>query len=51
VYSGQLRIIFDFQVANRSAVGEGGSHRESSLLPIGHLRVICDSQLQGYAIF
>jgi hypothetical protein len=31
--------------------GEGGSHRESSLLPICRLRVIYDSQPQGNAIF
>ncbi len=30
---------------------KGGSHRESSLLPIGHLEVICDPQLHGYALF
>ncbi len=29
----------------------GGSHRESSLLPLGHLRVIYDSQPHGYALF
>ncbi len=28
---------------------EGGSQRESSLLPIGHLGVIYDSQPHGYA--
>jgi hypothetical protein len=32
-------------------VGGGGSHRESSLLPIGCLGVIYDSQLHGYALF
>jgi hypothetical protein len=29
----------------------GGSHRESSLLPIGRLGVIYDSQPHGYALF
>jgi hypothetical protein len=31
--------------------GRGGSHRESSLLPIDHLGVIYDSQPHGYALF
>jgi hypothetical protein len=31
--------------------GRGGSHRESSLLPIGRLRVLQDSQPHGYALF
>jgi hypothetical protein len=31
--------------------GEGSCHRESSLLPIGRLGVIYDSQPQGYALF
>ncbi len=31
--------------------GEGGSHREFSLLPIGHLGVICDSQPHGALFF
>jgi hypothetical protein len=31
--------------------GEGGSHMESSLLPIGHLGVILNSQPHCYALF
>jgi hypothetical protein len=35
VYSGRLGVIYDSQVTDRSVRGEG-SHRESSLFPIGH---------------
>jgi hypothetical protein len=31
--------------------GEGGSHRESSLVPIARLGVTYDSQPHGYALF
>jgi hypothetical protein len=31
--------------------GGGGSHMEFSLLPIGRLGIIYDSQLNGYAFF
>ncbi len=51
MYFGRLRVLYDSQTANRSAAGEGGSHRESSLLPIGHLGVIYDSQLNGHVLF
>jgi hypothetical protein len=37
----QLGIIYDSQAANRSEVGEGGSHRGSFLLPIGPLGAVC----------
>jgi hypothetical protein len=50
VYSGRLGVIYDSQMTNRRA-GVGGSHRESSLLPIGRLGVIYDSQLHSYALF
>jgi hypothetical protein len=46
-----LRVIYDIQVPNRTAAGQGGSHRESSLLPIGHLGVIYASQLHSNALF
>jgi hypothetical protein len=39
---------YDSHATNRSAVAGGGSHRESSLLPIGSLSVIYDSQTHGY---
>jgi hypothetical protein len=52
VYSGRLRVTYDSKATNRSAVGGGGgSHRVSSLLPIGHLGVIQDSKPHGYALF
>jgi hypothetical protein len=38
----------DSQATYRSGVGGGGSQKESSLLPIGHLGVIYDSQLHSY---
>jgi hypothetical protein len=38
-------------MANRSAEGGGGSHRESSLLPTGLLGVIYNSQLHGHKLF
>ncbi len=47
----QLEVIYDYQATNRSAVGEEGSQEESSLLPIGHLGLIDDSQLHGYVLF
>jgi hypothetical protein len=43
--------MYDSQVTNRSPAGEGGSHRESSLRPIGQLIVIYDSQPHVYALF
>jgi hypothetical protein len=46
-----LKVIYDSQATNGSVEREGGSHRESSLLPIGHLGVIYDSQPHGYALF
>jgi hypothetical protein len=36
VYSGWLGVIYEPQATNRSAAGGEGSHRASSLLPIGH---------------
>ncbi len=35
MYFDRLGVIYDSQSTNRSAAGEGGSARESSLLPIG----------------
>ncbi len=43
MYSGQLGVIYDSQTTNRSTAEEGGSHRESSLLSIGHLGIIYDT--------
>jgi hypothetical protein len=43
--------VYDSQVANRSVAVEGGSHRESSLLPISSLGVIYESQLHAYVFF
>ncbi len=45
MYFDQIGVIFDCQVTNRGAAGEGGTQQESSLLPIGRLEVIYDSQL------
>jgi hypothetical protein len=41
----------DSQATNKSGVGGGGSQKESSLLPIGHLGVMYDFQLHNYALF
>jgi hypothetical protein len=49
VFFSLLGVIYDSKATNTSAAG--GSHRESSLLSIGHLGVIYDSQLQGYTLF
>jgi hypothetical protein len=51
VYSGRLGALNGSQATNRSVTGVGGSHRESSLLPISRPGVIYDSQLHGYALF
>jgi hypothetical protein len=51
VFSDWLEVIDDSQVTNRSAEGEGGSHRESSLHPIGRLGVTNDSHPHVYALF
>ncbi len=51
VYFDQLGVIYDSQATNRSAAGEGGSQRESSLLPIGRQGAKYDSQPHGYTIF
>ncbi len=51
-FPGQLGVIYDSQVTDRRMTGEGGgSHSESSLLPIGCLGVIYDSQSHGYALY
>ncbi len=42
--------LYNSQLANRSAAGEGGSHREFSLLLL-FTRVIHDSQPHGYVFF
>jgi hypothetical protein len=39
------------QATNRSVPGGGGSLKVSSLLPIGHLGVLYESQPHGYAFF
>jgi hypothetical protein len=51
VYSGQPGVIYDSQAANRSAAGGRGLSREFSVLPIGLLGVIYDSQPHSYALF
>jgi hypothetical protein len=52
VYNGWLGVKYDSQATNRKAAGgEGGSHRESSLLPVGRPRVKYDSQPRGYVFF
>jgi hypothetical protein len=51
VYYGRLGVIYDFQATNGSATGGGGSHRASTLLPIGQLGVIYTSQPHSYALF
>ncbi len=47
----QAGSLYDSHATNRSAAGEEGSHRESSLLPFGHQRVIYDSHPHFYAPF
>ncbi len=51
MYLGWVGVIYGFHATNRNVAGEGCSHRESSLLTIGHLGIIYDSQLHGYALF
>ncbi len=52
MYSGWLGVIYDSQATNSNALaGVVGPYGESSLLPIGSLEVICDSQPHGYALF
>jgi hypothetical protein len=38
-------------MGNRTAAAEGGSYRESFLLPISRLGVIYDSQPHGFEVF
>jgi hypothetical protein len=48
VCSGRLGVIYGSQATNSSVeVRGGGSHKESSLLTIGHLGVIYDPQPHG----
>jgi hypothetical protein len=46
-----LGVIYNSQVTNRSAAGEGGSLRKSFLLPIGRLEEIYDSSRTAIHFF